>query len=220
MRTYAPCVPSFHPRASWPGMLVVPACRDAIHVLYFAPSTWRPLLAPALGGRATADSGSVLGWRCHHWAGDSGPESLVANMGHPDGSLHACPATSIVRGEGAMPRDGRRHSRIAIAVRLIVPCLAVLALVAGRASISNATRAPLTIYGDALAAGWSDWSWNTAVNWQDTGNPHSGSHDVAFTFTGAWAAYRSMSTPRWTRLRTIWCVSGSTAERPAASDCG
>src|SRR5579872_5003285 len=61
------------------------------------------------------------------------------------------------------------------------------ALLLGSPIAAGAVTPAFVIYGDGLASGWSDWSWNTQVDWADTTNPHSGSHDVAFTFASGWS---------------------------------
>ncbi len=63
-------------------------------------------------------------------------------------------------------------------------CAVVLSVSGGRPVA--ASHAASVIYDDRLAPGWSDWSWNTTIDWQDATNPHSGKDDVAFTFDHAW----------------------------------
>ncbi|HZT95548.1 MAG TPA: glycoside hydrolase family 44 protein, partial [Chloroflexota bacterium] len=74
-----------------------------------------------------------------------------------------------------------RVSRALVAVSWIVA-----AAVGAPVASGSAAHAPLPIYVDSLAPGWSDWSWSTQVNWQDTTSPHSGRYDVAFTFDNPW----------------------------------
>ncbi len=50
-----------------------------------------------------------------------------------------------------------------------------------------AATADLALYGDALASGWSDWSWGTTRNLANTSPVHSGNASIAATITGAWA---------------------------------
>lgn len=47
--------------------------------------------------------------------------------------------------------------------------------------------ADLTIYDDALAAGWDDWSWDSTVNYTSAVQVHGGSKSIAVTFKAAWA---------------------------------
>ncbi len=53
--------------------------------------------------------------------------------------------------------------------------------------VSAAPSADLVVYGDSLAAGWSDWSWNAAVNFSNSSPVFSGSASIAVTFNQAWA---------------------------------
>src|SRR5512137_621025 len=59
------------------------------------------------------------------------------------------------------------------------------------------------IYTDALALGWSNWSWAT-VDLQATAPVHSGSRSIAVTY-GAWQGlylhYAELSTAGFTYLR-------------------
>lgn len=45
------------------------------------------------------------------------------------------------------------------------------------------------IYGDALNAGWSNWSWSTTVAFNSTSQVHSGSQAVALSYNGGWAGF-------------------------------
>ena len=54
------------------------------------------------------------------------------------------------------------------------------ALPAGRAA------ADLSIYADALATGWQDWSWDTTVNRSNAAPVHSGTASIAVTYDKAW----------------------------------
>ena len=57
------------------------------------------------------------------------------------------------------------------------------------ATVSAATAAPqanFTIYGDALASGWVDWSWDSAVNRGVTNPVCSGAKAIGWTVNAAW----------------------------------
>ena len=46
----------------------------------------------------------------------------------------------------------------------------------------------LSIYGDSLASGWGNWSWNTNVNFNNTSPTYGGStRSIAATYTQGWA---------------------------------
>ncbi len=56
------------------------------------------------------------------------------------------------------------------------------------ASFRSTATPVVTIYDDALAAGWADWSWNATIDLEGTSPVHSGSHAVNATL-GAWGAF-------------------------------
>lgn len=43
------------------------------------------------------------------------------------------------------------------------------------------------VYDDSLAPGWSNWSWNTTVNFNNNSPVYSGSKSIAATLNEAWA---------------------------------
>jgi hypothetical protein len=47
--------------------------------------------------------------------------------------------------------------------------------------------APLTVYGDALDAGWVNWSWNTTINFGATSPVHGGTKSLSAKYDAAWA---------------------------------
>jgi mannan endo-1,4-beta-mannosidase len=52
------------------------------------------------------------------------------------------------------------------------------------------TPAPATdlvVYGDALAAGWENWSWDTGVNFANGSPVQSGAQSMSVTYNAAWA---------------------------------
>lgn len=63
-----------------------------------------------------------------------------------------------------------------------------------------------TIYGDSLATGWSNWSWDTSVNLSQTGTVYSGNAAMAVTHNAPWAGFylragSSVSTAGYSGLR-------------------
>jgi hypothetical protein len=52
----------------------------------------------------------------------------------------------------------------------------------------------LVVYGDALASGWANWSWNTTVNFANTSPVQSGAASIALTYDAGWAGL-SLRTP-------------------------
>jgi hypothetical protein len=55
------------------------------------------------------------------------------------------------------------------------------------ATNTPAPAADLVVYGDALASGWENWSWNTTVNFANTSPVQSGTNSIAATYTAGWA---------------------------------
>ena len=45
----------------------------------------------------------------------------------------------------------------------------------------------VVVYGDGLAGGWQNWSWDTTVNFAAASPVHGGSRSLAFTYNRAWA---------------------------------
>jgi hypothetical protein len=78
----------------------------------------------------------------------------------------------------------------------------------------DAAATNLPIYGDSLAAGWADWSWNTT---RDPANPapvHGGSASLSVRHTQGWAGLFLHADPAvdlagYTHLR-FWIHGGST----------
>src|SRR5690348_10519857 len=73
------------------------------------------------------------------------------------------------------------NKRTTVIVGLMVTLVFMLSV-----QMANAA-APLTVYGDSLAAGWSDWSWQTTLNVGAMAAVHSGSKSISATYTAAWA---------------------------------
>lgn len=90
-----------------------------------------------------------------------------------------------------------------------------------RADSQAATAAPfaaLTVYDDALASGWQNWSWNTTVNFANTTPTHSGTAAIAVQYDQAWAglslrAPAPLDATQYTTV-TFWIHGGATGTRP------
>jgi len=55
--------------------------------------------------------------------------------------------------------------------------------------VPTATATPVagyTIYDDALAAGWANWSWSTQVDFASAAPVHAGARSMAVTYTSGW----------------------------------
>jgi hypothetical protein len=64
---------------------------------------------------------------------------------------------------------------------------AVVAVAVGPLHMFAFTVSPLTIYGDTLASGWSNWSYESSTNLANTTPVYSGSHSIAWTPNAGWA---------------------------------
>jgi len=53
--------------------------------------------------------------------------------------------------------------------------------------VMNTAQSP-AVYGDALASGWEDWSWDATVGFAATSPVQSGTRSIAVTPTAAWGA--------------------------------
>jgi|GEM_PF-480890 len=74
---------------------------------------------------------------------------------------------------------------------LITFILSILSLDSSKVTSGkvNMPQANLTVYGDTLATGWTNWSWLTTVDFAHAGTVQSGSNAVAVTYTSSWAAF-------------------------------
>jgi hypothetical protein len=45
----------------------------------------------------------------------------------------------------------------------------------------------LIVYGDALASGWQDWSWDATVNFANTSSVQSGTRSIALKYNAGWS---------------------------------
>ncbi|NOK61873.1 MAG: Cellulase/cellobiase CelA1 [Chloroflexi bacterium AL-W] len=75
----------------------------------------------------------------------------------------------------------------------------------------------VTIYNDALASGWSNWSWGTLADFKHTGTVHGGSTSIAVTYNNGWsglslATSSPISTSGYQSL-TFWAHGGASGTR-------
>ncbi|MEZ4716074.1 MAG: hypothetical protein R2851_08295 [Caldilineaceae bacterium] len=66
---------------------------------------------------------------------------------------------------------------------------ALLVVTARTVPHSYADDADLTVYADALAPGWEDWSWDSAVDLANAAPVYSGAASIAVTYEAAWAGF-------------------------------
>ena len=67
--------------------------------------------------------------------------------------------------------------------------------------------ATLTIYDNALATSWADWSWDTTVNFNNTSPVHGGNRSIAVTYTAAWAGLYLRAAPSIGGLVTTYLLA-------------
>ena len=74
-------------------------------------------------------------------------------------------------------------------VRLLtwLPAVALAAALAPLPAPGLRAAGDAVVFADALAGGWSDWSWGTQVSFAGPGPVHAGSAAIAATYTEAWA---------------------------------
>lgn len=75
-----------------------------------------------------------------------------------------------------------------------------------------ATAAPLVVYGDNLASGWENWSWDSSIQFDNPSPTHSGSRSIAVSYRAAWAglSLRAPSLVQTNAYRAIsfWVYGG------------
>ncbi len=125
--------------------------------------------------------------------GPSEPPGVVWGGLHPP---HTPPAqhkvrkafseTYLIARKGRAIRSSTFHrifQRIAV---LSVVC-AALVLLPARPPVAQsvAPAADITVYADALASGWEDWSWDTTVDLVNAAPVHSGGKSIEADYTAA-----------------------------------
>ncbi len=59
--------------------------------------------------------------------------------------------------------------------------------------LSSQAVADASVYADALASGWQDWSWDTGTittNYANANPHHAGTASIAVTYTGGWSGFQ------------------------------
>ncbi|MCB0158698.1 MAG: hypothetical protein KDD83_11255 [Caldilineaceae bacterium] len=88
----------------------------------------------------------------------------------------------------------KRFQPRALLVLVAAVLFALLVVTARTVPHSYADDADLTVYADALAPGWEDWSWDSAVDVANAAPVYSGAASIAVTYDAAWAGF-SLRTP-------------------------
>jgi len=86
---------------------------------------------------------------------------------------------------------------------------------------ATATPAPSSaaiIYGDSLAAGWANWSWDTTTNFSYTKRYRTGRASLAVTYTAPWAGLylhrdAALPTAGYSKL-SLWVYGGTSGGQP------
>lgn len=87
----------------------------------------------------------------------------------------------------------------------------------GSQAVTAAPAAVLTIYDDALASGWQNWSWSTTVNFANSTTTQSGTAAIAVTYNQAWGglSLRAPAPIDATQYSTVtfWVHGGASGTR-------
>lgn len=95
---------------------------------------------------------------------------------------------------------------------LLVTLIGVISI----AGISMA-QSNLTVYDEALASGWQNWSWDTTANFGATSPVHGGSKALAVTYNAGWAGLylRSLGAlPTGYDTLRFWIHGGASGGQP------
>ncbi len=69
-------------------------------------------------------------------------------------------------------------------IAILLAIITIILLLVGQTVNATAT---FTVFDDALDSGWSNWSWNTTVNFGATSPVHTGTKSLSATYTAAYA---------------------------------
>ncbi len=97
------------------------------------------------------------------------PRTAAHLVLHAAGGPTVTPAPTAIAGPTSLPTGTATSSATAVGTNTPVPA------------------SDLIVYNDALAAGWEDWSWSTAVNFSNTSPVQTGTRSIALTYNAAWA---------------------------------
>jgi hypothetical protein len=151
-----------------------------------------------------------------------------AALGAPASIVVSVNKTGLTRGEYAgvititvAPSNTQNNSQVVhVALHLLAgsPSIRKVFLPLVTKNFSGSVGiAPLVIYDDAPATGWSDWSYNATANLNNASPVHGGSKSIALTITGAYGALSLRSaTPITTTgysLITFWVYAPNTSRQ-------
>ena len=104
---------------------------------------------------------------------------------------------------------------MATAVLRFLWLLCVFTLVVILSPLNYSAIAETTVvYGDKLAAGWENWSWDTTADFAAVSPVHSGADSISVTYTAAWGGlYLATNSPVGSGVYDtlqFWVHGGST----------
>ncbi|MEZ4734602.1 MAG: hypothetical protein R3E79_46520 [Caldilineaceae bacterium] len=116
-----------------------------------------------------------------------------------------------------MQRCKQHHDHVLLLIGLLALAGSVFFFSERVSSAAAADTATLTVYDDALAGNWQNWSWNTTVNFANSSPVHSGAAAIAVQYDQAWAglSLRAPAPIDATQYSTItfWVHGGATGAR-------
>jgi len=96
---------------------------------------------------------------------------------------------------------------------VVLGSVLALVMVLGIVPMIGAQGLPaISVYGDGLASGWENWSWNTTINLNSTNPVRSGSAALAARYDQAWAGIylrRTTAVPDGYQILRFWINGGS-----------
>ncbi len=112
------------------------------------------------------------------------------------------------------------HSMPSIASKAIVLAVSIFLIarvLSGPNQAVASSGTPLTVYGDSVASGWYEHSWDATVNTNITSPNYSGSRAISFISNAGWAGFAlhidsGVSTEPYTHLRFAARASRSNQE--------
>lgn len=96
----------------------------------------------------------------------------------------------------------------------------ICSLVPSFFATTTSAQATVVVYADALASGWSDWSWSTTRNFSNASPVHAGTASIAATYTAAWGGFylhanSALTSSGFTAVQ-FWIHGGSTGNEQIA----
>src|SRR5262245_37171311 len=77
-------------------------------------------------------------------------------------------------------------SRALLAFMVVLGLLGLALAAPARSLTALGAGSSLTVYDDALGAGWYDWSWSISDNLANTSPVYAGTHSISVQYTAGW----------------------------------